>query len=485
MKADDIMNWLVEARNYIEKEGDLDLNSKFIISILENYNEQPYKVFTVAPTTTNEGILKKVKEQALPKYLMKNGIYKVERQWICHDLPQHELLNVLAHSFGVLSNLIKDAQKEIGIMKNKDGKIDLKGDTPHTTNNTDGRPRSMVDNVWIRSEFFNISTGNQAFISELPLPLISKEELQQHYPSLLTQSHPEHPEDFFGICDMFFERAKIMYKKDGCLVSAVIITAKNGEGQIINLHPKDRSDKWVLWEKVAAEVNRINADQVISISEVWMAPYDPKNTNMTASESINRKEGLELDGITFSGEQYSFNCPIVKQGDKVFLGKTTYSKNVKQNIFLPIKRVWSRRRFGDIYQPFRLGSKDPCPCRSGKTFKSCCKDQLKIKFYDQSQELFESKNYKKAEIAFRSWLTQYIVWYNEHTVPLLAWDPKAGEELVEIDRKALLSICVSIADCMMAQGRKDEVKVFFKNCSTIMNDQKFKDELNKSCEKPK
>jgi hypothetical protein len=80
MKSDIIMNWLIEARNHIEKEGDLELNSKFIVAILANYSEQPFKVFMVSPTTKNDEILKVVQEQSIPKQIMETGIYKIERQ---------------------------------------------------------------------------------------------------------------------------------------------------------------------------------------------------------------------------------------------------------------------------------------------------------------------------------------------------------------------------------------------------------------------
>ena len=50
-----------------------------------------------------------------------------------------------------------------------------------------------------------------------------------------------------------------------------------------------------------------------------------------------------------------------------------------------------------------------CPCRSGKKYKKCCALTLHTDLKDTATKYYENKDYKTAEIGFRSFLTQYII----------------------------------------------------------------------------
>jgi len=47
--------------------------------------------------------------------------------------------------------------------------------------------------------------------------------------------------------------------------------------------------------------------------------------------------------------------------------------------------------------------------------------------------LYADARYDEAERAFRSWLTQYTVWFHEHTVPFVEDDPVNADELLVVD----------------------------------------------------
>ena len=127
LKADTILNWLVDARNVIVKEGDLETRSRIRVAVLYNYLESPAFEMNVEPLTPTKVIATQIRSQAISKKMIKNGLLRVERKWISINLPNTELLEALAHSYGVLSSLINDAHIFTGValpkayFKYKDG----------------------------------------------------------------------------------------------------------------------------------------------------------------------------------------------------------------------------------------------------------------------------------------------------------------------------------------------------------------------------
>lgn len=472
MSSDRIMSWIVDSRNHIEKQGDLELNSCISVSILADYKEAPFRVFILKATENTEDIFKKVLEMDFPDHIRENGFYKIERRWVSATLLDLELLNAMAYAHGVLTNILKDAVNHIRRIQREE---DVAIDSPVKC--VDDRPLCMIDNPWERSTLFSIATGDLIEVSSTETSPISKEEIERHY-QFSEKKYSLKPDlSFFELCEAFFERAKHVCTTDGGHVTIVLLFSSDGIGRIIGLKPETRSDKWVLWNNIASDVKKLNIDKVIAISEAWTAKYDPQFPNRHAVDSPERSEALVLNAISFQGEEYSIDSPIHRKGDHVILGKNRYYEDPCFGLFMPIQEVWKQRRLGDTFTPYKLNSKDACPCLSGNRYKSCCRDGVNSQIYNQATEYARAGKHRKAESAYRAWLTQYIIWYNEHTVPCLASSPNKAQKLLEIDRKALIEILTNLSASIYAQNKPSEAIELLNRHSKTMDVLEFKDAI--------
>ena len=107
MKQDAIMRWLVDARNTIVKEGDLETRSHSRVSVIDYYFPTPVFVSEMPPLLTTDMIAARLAaSRNVPEALKGKAFIQVERCWVVNTLPDTELLETLAHAYGVLSNVV-------------------------------------------------------------------------------------------------------------------------------------------------------------------------------------------------------------------------------------------------------------------------------------------------------------------------------------------------------------------------------------------
>ena len=89
----------------------------------------------------------------------------------------------------------------------------------------------------------------------------------------------------------------------------------------------------------------------------------------------------------------------------------------------------------------RISRNEECLCGSGLKHKNCCLEYLKdpIDTKRTSAEI-DNGNFELALKFCRADLTRYFIYVKSHTEPLLGLNPKMGNELLEIDIKALSEI---------------------------------------------
>lgn len=156
LKEDRVMRWLVDARNRIEKEGDLKTYSTARVSILSGWDDpQPVSEFLVDPMVGPEAIAEHLGGVELPPEICKEGVLVVERRWVVRDLPELELLDVLAHCYGVLASLLTEAHRRCGfIMRTFRG--DDHRSKPARTEHLGGRLPCMVGTAEMRTARFHL-----------------------------------------------------------------------------------------------------------------------------------------------------------------------------------------------------------------------------------------------------------------------------------------------------------------------------------------
>jgi hypothetical protein len=98
MRGDPILKWLLKARNTIVKEGDLSTLSFARASIVESWFGAPILEMEVPPSTKTEDMAQLLAHQA-SKGIFVVGLLRLERRWVDSELPAHEILESIAHSF--------------------------------------------------------------------------------------------------------------------------------------------------------------------------------------------------------------------------------------------------------------------------------------------------------------------------------------------------------------------------------------------------
>ena len=483
LKADPILKWLVEARNLIVKEGDLETRSRVRAAIFYNYIESPAFEINVPPLMSTNDIAGQMASQDISEELIKNGLLRVKRKWISIDLPDHELLETLAHSYGVLSTLISDAHTQAGVaypkvyMKHKDGTIESYHES---IDHLQGRLPCMEAlsesvTVWVK-----LSTG-EYLKSNLAreIPKISEKEITDTYgPFLKSEQKSPNRREW---AKLLLENDKRVLSVDGYHVPIMFLELPDGKTNMMTFKAEDPSEKYIVAQKLANEVKRTGTKSIISIGETWQAPYDKRYLGKPIEELLNRDEALTVDCISSDGEEFSFTCKFRRENDSIQFDAVEELTGPSNIFFTPVRQAWRRQKWEPIRKKFlhkyKIGRNDSCPCQSGKKFKKCCAPHIGTNFMEMANDLYDQNRYEEAEEAYRAWLTQYIIWYNEHTVPFVKDKPKDADELLVVDIEAITSILYSIRNCLYHQGKEDEIGPFLKKASDIIDDHRFRSNI--------
>jgi len=484
LRADPILRWLVEARNKIVKEGDLATKSTVRVAVVMSYFEPPYIEFSVHPFKPIDELIKRMVPPELPEIVRNDGLLRVERRWIAEDLPKHELLETLAHCYGVLSTLVRDAHAQAGLpdsqfyLRSEDASLEP-FDTSYS--HFKGRLPCMVTTVETRTVWIKLSTGEflrPVTISEVSS--ISVEEIEGRYgplPGKLSALKPK-PSSIREHAEILFEFAKKVLRADGYHITMVILMLPGGKMRFMTVAPQDQSEKYVLWSNVGLKVERYGASGIIVILEAWMAQFDPGYPARSPSKSPDRVEVLQLVAASSGGEEFSLTCRFKRKDGAIEFDETIESVGPRAFYLEPVRRVWGTHRKREVgkktLRRWKIDRNSPCPCGSGRKYKKCCSLTLNTDLKDRAYELYDEKNYEEAKRGFRAFLTQYIIWYHEHTLPMLKDDPEAAAEILMVDIEAIVSIVEGIARCLDNQEKRQEVAEFLENASDIVDDLVFK-----------
>ncbi len=127
LAADPLMRWMVDARNKIEKQGDLEVHSFVRAEIIASYlNEGPRIDVPAKLFDTPAELLTAIPRRELLEHVRKHGALRIQRRWVENTLPDYELLDAVAIAYGRIAELAHDARRQMGL------------DAPITTNTETG-----------------------------------------------------------------------------------------------------------------------------------------------------------------------------------------------------------------------------------------------------------------------------------------------------------------------------------------------------------
>src|SRR5260370_21139664 len=107
------MRWVVESRNRITKEGDLETKSQSFVTFTSDWTNERTRRFEASPALPSTLLINAVLKKIPRELITEESLLCVERRWVDAALTGKELLNVSSHGLIVLSTLLEAAHAPI------------------------------------------------------------------------------------------------------------------------------------------------------------------------------------------------------------------------------------------------------------------------------------------------------------------------------------------------------------------------------------
>jgi len=349
LKNDPIMRWCVDTRNKIVKSGELEKHSVAIVSYVVSYLEPPKYHFRINPFSSAVEIAQEVVVNHLKAKHRSHGLLKIEKRWVSKDFPDIELLEILAYAFSFLATLLADVEKMKGpiLQQNTEGieKNFNKSIKALKLNKID-LPLCMTSFEEIRTQWLKLPNlePTQVLIENDKKPEPTKDKIIKRYGGLptLTPTEKEIKSDLKKQALIFLKQAKKCLKKDKRLATVAFLVGEKNEATIIELRYENYEDKYLMWESVAKEVLKRRAVAIITIGEIWSAPVNPENLEMRPQDSPERKELINVSGLSKEGESFRISVPFYRRWGKIYFKEQVLEENPTLNYLIPIKKVWAK-----------------------------------------------------------------------------------------------------------------------------------------------
>jgi hypothetical protein len=335
MSADPVMRWLVKARNHVEKEGDLDMRSSALVSVIDSWLEVPYLEVDVPPLVPTTEIARVLRPRELPEHVRRDGIFRVERRWIASSLPDMELLDATAHGFAVLNSIVTEAEAiEAGGQPS-----DSAGAIPIALDCMFAGPDERTANLNLRTDDF-VAFERESVPPVAPHDLV---RVADRY-SAAIDSVGRAANSLPGRISWHHELGRKVLEIDG-YHHTVMFTIRAGKELAANrLVFNDQQEKYLVMDAISREVAAKGIDEVIVSGEMWFAEALAENdplSRVRPGDRNDRSEGFGTYGANRDGEFLTLLSAFERVEDQIVLSEPEAS-DFYPNALDPIRRVWER-----------------------------------------------------------------------------------------------------------------------------------------------
>ena len=290
--------------------------------------------------------------QGLPSRVLEDIMLMVERRWVDKRLPDRELLDALAHGYGVLLQLLADAHKRAAVPYCDIDTLHMSNIDLDTALKRGGRLPCMVTTLAARTAHYRVKDGSLVQEDEAEIRKISDRRLgkahRKHGTALLENALRELQVDSaLDLVEPYFEQAKRILQADK-FHRFVVILCRGGETiSVQGPQLNDRTSKYVFAQELARQVVLTGADGVLTIGEVWMAlpTRDQEGAVIAPADSPNRMEALEVYAETSDGTVATKGVFFHKRYGRVVFGNEWdhHSMDLENNMLAPTRVAWATR----------------------------------------------------------------------------------------------------------------------------------------------
>ncbi len=303
---DEVMTWAKDARNIIEKEGDLELNSLLKATLLFSYlEEQDLSIDCGRAELLTAGIKKliRIAQKKLPSGVSDAAAVQFERRWVTASLPTWELLHALSYAYARIFDCCKSLAQQFGET--------LDSSIPHPDSFDTLRMEIRqvryikLNGLHVYSVASKSTTVDRSFEPpEWIRSTLSTIKARQSPASSLAES-----------LDFYTEMANLTFEHFGNHVPMLFILNDRWEPiDILSTQFADQTDKFIFWRNVADRILSLKASGLVWISEAWLRSTERNSTAAIRNIPIVG-ERLHVLAMDRSGERKRVSWEILRASD--------------------------------------------------------------------------------------------------------------------------------------------------------------------------
>lgn len=321
LKQDPVSSWLNTARVQVFHVADLAAGSRARISLLVSpAGSEVATEFDLPPDTPLAGIVDEIRRR-VRGIGVQYGVAIVERRWVASDLPDHELLDALAICYRQLDELVVSAHTRLVV-----GAREISKSRPECLSHA-------ADARTVRIDLATATTMSYESYEVVLTPDLQRRALKRYGPHAASGSGATAGTRELAV--KFADFAKRVLARDGQHMPTLIILLPGGGSLLQQMVFTDASDKLLLWQRAAVEVERVEAPGLIFIGEAWVrSPEDGRIVGEVLNVTLAEEDG----SIT------TWSTPFKHRLGRIRLGATRQFDNERALYLEPVLRVWRERR---------------------------------------------------------------------------------------------------------------------------------------------
>ena len=343
LRTDPLMRWMVDARNKIEKQGDLETHSFVRAEIVASYYDEGPRIDVPADLFQSPSeLISSIQTEELRKHVFRDGILRIQRRWVENSLPDYELLDAVGIAYGKIADLVSDAHRELGLKQPST----MLGNIDHTPGRESrgGRPPCMIGHSDARSQDIWLATGQVMVLNQetVKFDLVETERAAERYKITPEDMRMKKNSGTESKLTDLFTTARKMFLIDGHHITIAFLIKGSEIVKMSTLNIQEHGEKYLVMRALANEVTKYGADAVILIGEVWSARYDPEKPYRRAVDAPEKSEFLTATLVSKTDDPVQLRAEIIRANDTSNLAQTETVRNQAQIAFSPIYSAWGR-----------------------------------------------------------------------------------------------------------------------------------------------
>lgn len=265
--TDIVMTWAKDARNVIEKEGDLEMHSTLRATLLFSYiAAQDAVVETTRAELLHAGVdrLLRLAATKLPPGIADAAVLKIERRWVANSLRSSELLAALTYVYGRHFDAVNALATHLGTRP--------EATVPHPTS----LDPAVTDSP--KTRYIKLTSPG---LGRLESKRLTADPTFKVPPSILTLKEAldsrGKPQSLREVVDLLARVAEATYRHYGNHVPMLFLFDDAWRGlDFLSAQFADQAEKFVFWRHAAERAAYQRAFAAVWISETWLRDMEER-----------------------------------------------------------------------------------------------------------------------------------------------------------------------------------------------------------------